>query len=164
MIDPTYWLDDCEYILTLKVHKDNTEFSPDCADKPAGKTRNEQRATVSKRVESRRAEDREEREEAIENRVAIRAAASQNNRELTKESILSSRQKRINASGKNLERKIKMLERKIKMMERHKDIFERKNGADWYEQKLSELLEALVDCNVEDEVETMHPFKDDDED
>jgi hypothetical protein len=47
LIDPTYWLDDCDHILTVKVHKDNTEFSPDCADKPAGtgKTRKEQRET-----------------------------------------------------------------------------------------------------------------------
>jgi hypothetical protein len=51
MIDQTYWLDDCDHILTLKVHEDNAEFSPDCADKPAGKTRKEQRATTSKRVD-----------------------------------------------------------------------------------------------------------------
>jgi hypothetical protein len=165
LIDSTYWLDDCDHILTLKVHKDNREFSPDCADKPAGKTRKEQRATTSKRVETKRAEEREEREQAIETRVAIRAAAAETNRELTYESILSSRQKHVNASGKNLERKIKMLERKIKMMERHQNIFEKKHGADWYEQKLSELLEALLACNMEqDDVETITPRKEDDND
>jgi signal recognition particle GTPase len=165
MIDPTYWLDDCDHILTLKVHKDNTEFSPDCADKPAGKTRKEQHATALKRVETKRAEEREEREQAIETRVAIRMAAAETNRELTNESILSSRQKRVNASGKNLERKIKMLERKIKMMDRHQKIFEKKHRAVWYEQKLSELLEALLACNVEqDVVETITPRKDDEDD
>ena len=58
------------------------------------------------------------------------------------ESILSSRQKRVSATGKNLERKIKMIERKINMMEKHKKIFEKNHGPEWYEEKLSELLEA----------------------
>jgi hypothetical protein len=172
MIDPTYWLNDCDHILTLKVHKDNTEFSPDCTDTPPGKTRKEQRATASKRIETRRAEEREEREQAIETRVTICTAASETNRELTNESILSSHQKQVNASSKKLERKIKMLECKIKMleckikmMERHQKIFEKKHGAVWYEQKLSEFLEALLACNVEqDVVETITPRKDDEDD
>ena len=134
LIDPTYWLDDCSHILTLKVHKDNTEFSPDCADKPPGKTRKEQRADASKKVAAKRADEKEEREQAIETRVAIRTAAAETNRELAYESILSSRQKRVSATGKNLERKIKMIERKINMMEKHKKIFEKNHGPEWYEE------------------------------
>ena len=58
-----------------------------------------------------------------------------------------------------------MLERKIKMMDRYQNIFEKKRGAEWYEQKLSELLEALLACNVEqDVVETITPRNDNEDD
>jgi hypothetical protein len=115
--------------------------------------------------ETKRAEEREEREQATETCVAICTAAAETNLELTNEFILSSRQKPVNSSGKNLERKIKMLERKIKMMERHQKIFRKKHGAAWYEQKLYEFLEALLAFNVEQDVEeTITPRKDDKDD
>lgn len=58
-----------------------------------------------------------------------------------------------------------MIERKINMMEKHKKIFEKNHGPEWYEEKLSELLEALLACNVEqDVVETITPRRDNEDD
>lgn len=49
-----------------------------------------------------------------------------------------------------------MIERKIYAMEKHQKFYEKRHGTAWYEDKMAELLDQLLACDVpEDEPDTI---------
>ena len=144
MIDPFFWIEDCKYILSMKVHRNTTNWTQDCADAGPGGTRDEIRLKEAKRVATRRADNAKERDRAVETRVELQTRNLQIQEGLARESILSSRKKRECATVSNLKKKLKMIER-------HKGIFIKKNGEEAYEAKVDELLHALLTAGEEDE-------------
>eukprot|EP01082_Thalassiosira_pseudonana_P007744 g6305.t1 g6305 contig23:158866-160446(+) len=54
MIDPMFWLEECQYILSVKVHRNNGEWTTDCADRFPGPTRDAMRQNdVQRKVYNR---------------------------------------------------------------------------------------------------------------
>jgi hypothetical protein len=144
MIDPFFWIDDCKYILSVKVHRSTANWTVDCADAGPGGTRDKSREKEAKRVAAKRAEDAKERDRAVDTRVELQTRNLELQEGLVREFILSSKKKRESASVNNLKKKLKMLEK-------HKSIFIKKDGEEAYEAKVAELLYALLAAGKEDE-------------
>lgn len=144
-------IEDCKYILTIKVHRANSEFTAKVSDAPAGLTREKQRKKEAQRLEKTRAEAAEEREEAVASRVELRSRTLEAAEKLASEKILSSKVKRESA-------KVKLIAKKIATLERYKEIFVRKHGEEQYEEKMSALVDDLLASEVnEHEDESIVP-------
>lgn len=143
MINPTYWIEECRYILSVKVHRNNEQWTTNCADAPPGGNREEIRKKEASRVTTKRTEDARERDRAVETRVQLQAHNIKIQEAMANESILSSMKKRESATIKNAQAKLKELEK-------HKDIFVRIHGEDKYEAKVNELLMALIGAGDDD--------------
>jgi hypothetical protein len=55
----TYWLEDCKYILTIKVHRSNSEFTAKVSDAHAGITHDKQHKNETQKLEKARSETAE---------------------------------------------------------------------------------------------------------
>ena len=143
----TYWLEDCKYILTIKVHRANSEFTAKVSDAPAGITRDKQRKKETQRLEKAQSEAAEESEEAVASRVELWSHTLEAAESLAAERILCSKVKRKTA-------KVKLIEKKMAALEKHKGIFVKKHGEEVYEEKMSALVDNLLASEVnEDEIE-----------
>jgi hypothetical protein len=145
MIDPTFWLDDCPYILSVKVHRSSTNWTVDCTDSGPGGKRDDVRKKEAARVAKKRAENAEERDRAVSTRADIQTRNLEVQENLAREYVLKSKKKRESATVKNLEKKISMLEK-------HKDIYVKKYGEDGYEAKLGKLVDELLASGAEEEI------------
>ena len=60
MINPTYWIEECRYILSVKVHRNNKQWTTNCAYDPPGSNREEIRKKEAGRVATKHTEDARE--------------------------------------------------------------------------------------------------------
>jgi hypothetical protein len=93
----TYWLEDCKCILTIKVHRANSEFTFKVSDAPAGITRDKQHMNETQRLEKAQSEAAEEREEAVASCVELRSRTLEAAESLAAERILCSKVKHKSA-------------------------------------------------------------------
>ena len=100
MINPMHWIKDCRYILSVKVHRNNKQWTTNCADAPPGGNRDEIRNKEAGRVATKHTEDAHERDHVIKTRVQLQTHNIKIEA-MTNESILSSMKKRESATIKN---------------------------------------------------------------
>jgi hypothetical protein len=137
-----FWLEECQYILSVKVHRANGEWTTDCADRLPGPTRD----AIRQNVTSRKGDNRSEAKF-----VASRFDSSVKEA-MAKESILRSKIKRETQAMKNVESKMKIAKSKLKMLEEMKEEYVEHNGEEKYAKKRAKLMNALIDAGDEDDV------------
>ena len=136
----TYWLDECKYILTIMVHRKNPVFTGEVADLSAGPSRQELRQMEARRVEKERLVSADERERAVnvrverrvDERIEARARELKVKESVAAESIIASKERR--------------LENKLKLLEKHKEIYVRRHGSAKYEDMVDKLIEDILAC------------------
>eukprot|EP00970_Alexandrium_tamarense_P001164 scaffold124_cov120-Alexandrium_tamarense.AAC.2 len=141
-IDPMFWLEECQYILSVKVHRANGEWTTDCADKLPGPTRDAIRQNVTSRKCDSKAKF-----------VASRLDSTVKEA-IARENVLRSRVKRETQAMKNVESKMKIAKTKLKLLEEMKEEYVKHNGEEKYAKKRATLMNALIDAGDEDDVST----------
>ena len=152
---PMFWLEDCQYILAVMVHRDSGEWTQNCTDRCPGPTRDTIRKNASQRKIVNRGEESFLSEDSFA-RIDARDLNPSDKEAMAKETILRSKKKRERQSvkneeikTKNEERTIKNTERKLKMLEKMKNEYVKHNGEDAYEEKRIKLLQILIDAGDE---------------
>mgnify|MGYP006198631137 CR=1 FL=1 len=147
MIDPKFWLEECQYILSVKVHRNNGEWTTDCADRFPGPTRDAMRQNdVQRKVYNR--SQAKLKDDSLDGTMKEAMA---------KESILRSKAKRAKD-------KIKIVKTKLKMLEKMKEEYVEHNGEEKYAQKRAQLMNTLMDVGDEDDVSCNVETEQDDDD
>eukprot|EP01082_Thalassiosira_pseudonana_P012851 g11524.t1 g11524 contig57:9464-10532(-) len=173
---PMFWLEDCEYILAVMVHRNSGEWTQNCTERCPGPTRDTIRKNGSQRKVQRKVVNRGEESFLSEDsfaRIDARELNPSDKEAMAKETILRSKKKRERQSvkneeikTKNEERTIKNTERKLKMLEKMKNEYVKHNGEDAYQEKRMKLLQILIDAGDEkdDDKSKTAGTDDDDED
>jgi division protein CdvB (Snf7/Vps24/ESCRT-III family) len=130
-----FWLEECQYILSVKVHRNNGEWTTDCADRLPGPTRDAMRQNETRRKVNNRSEAKF-RDSCLDGSVKEAMA---------KESILCSKAKRAKD-------KVKIVKTKLKMLEKMKEEYVEHNGEEKYAQKRAQLMNTLMDVGDEEDV------------
>ena len=137
-----FWLEECQYILSVKVHRANGEWTTDCADKLPGPTRD----AIRQNVMSRKCDSRA--------KVVASRLDSTVKEAIARENVLRSRVKRESQEMKNVENKMKIAKSKLKLLEEMKEEYVKHNGEEKYAKKRATLMNALIDAGDEDDVST----------
>ena len=137
-----FWLEECQYILSVKVHRANGEWTTDCADKLPGPTRD----AIRQNVMSRKCDSRA--------KVVASRLDSTVKEAIARENVLRSRVKRESQAMKNVESKMKIAKSKLKLLEEMKEEYVEHNGEEKYAKKRATLMNALIDAGDEDDVST----------
>jgi hypothetical protein len=135
MIDPMFWLEECQYILSVKVHRNNGEWTTDCADRIPGPTRDAMRQNDIKRKVNNLSQAKL-KDYSLDGSVKEAMA---------KELILRSKAKRAKD-------KIKIVITKLKMLEKMKEEYVERNGEEKYGRVRAQLLNDLMNVGDEDDV------------
>ena len=94
---PMFWLEDCQYILAVMVHRDSGEWTQNCTDRCPGPTRDTIRKNIRKNVSQRKVVKRGEQSFLSEDSLAMIDARGLNPSDkeaMAKETILRSKKKR----------------------------------------------------------------------
>ena len=133
MIDPMFWLEECQYILSVKVHRNNGEWTTDCADRFPGPTRDAMRQNdVQRKVYNR--SQAKLKDDSLDGTMKEAMA---------KESILRSKAKRAKD-------KLKIVKTKLTMLDKMKEEYVEHNGEEKYRRVRAQLLDDLMDVGGED--------------
>jgi hypothetical protein len=149
-IDDQFWLSkDCKYMLSVEVHRKCSEWTTDCADAGPGQPRTAQRAREAARTAKVRAEDKQEKERAIESRVEYQAKSLQLQEAYTNQAIQKSKVKIMTAERKHIESQLRNLKA-------NKDSFVMFEGEEAYHKKVHELVKALFSVSVPQDLPASH--------
>lgn len=145
VIPDDYWLTQCKYALTVKVHRSNECFIKKPADAPAGDSRKVIRKKDRDRMAVTRREDAEQCEASINARTQSQMRDLKMKEKLADEALQRSMMKRQTEAIKNCERQLNMLGKM-------KEDFIELNGEDAYKEKLRDLMQRMF--NAQSAIET----------
>jgi hypothetical protein len=145
LIHSNFWINKCKYILSVKVHRNSTEWTTVCTDGGKSATREEQRSKEAARVMKKRAEDKAETERAVSARIDYQSKSLQMQEAYASEAIKKSKLKRKTAERKNIQSTLKSLKE-------YKDIIIEDEGEEEYKRQVRELLWKLRHGDVEEDL------------
>ena len=120
------------------MHHNNEQFTAQCTDVPVGGTRNDIQKKSMQRLEEKHAVDAAERDVAVEQHINLQSRLKVQEA-MARESILSSRKKKESVTVKNQQSKLKILQA-------NRELFVKKHGEQAYEDKVNDLLTALLEA------------------